>query len=221
MTKTETKTDERVAAGLFVSYYTDVTGPDGVVRNTLLTAARGETIQLSEAEQARLDALGMLEEPGGDAEGDRAEALTRYRAARGDKDAAEIVLGRALNPADNVQPSAGPGAVSVSPPGGGAAPAGTLLTGDTGAPDVQPVGGQVPDATGGIVRLDAPDVRTAAVGDLAQWITDEKATVDETVALAEGDKALAEKVLEAESIATGGDGRKGVVSKLSAITEAE
>lgn len=60
---------------------------------------------------------------------------------------------------------------------------------------------------------------TSDVQSLARWIQEDKPTVDETVDKAEGDPAKATTLLEAESVATGGDPRKGVVEGLEDIIE--
>lgn len=105
---------------------------------------------------------------------------------------------------------------SVSPPGGGAAPVGTVVTGDTGAPDTPP---PADAGTLQIVRVDAPDVGEASVAELASWIEAESPNAADTVALAEGDPARAAKVLEAEQSATGGDPRKTVEGPLQKIID--
>jgi hypothetical protein len=54
---------------------------------------------------------------------------------------------------------------------------------------------------------------------IAEWITNEKATVEDLVAAAAGDPALAARVLEGEKVATEGEPRKTAVTKLEAIIE--
>lgn len=61
------------------------------------------------------------------------------------------------------------------------------------------------------------DVREEDAETIALYIKSQKLTVAETVALAEGDAELAEKVLDAEGMATNSDPRKGVVEALEAI----
>jgi hypothetical protein len=53
--------------------------------------------------------------------------------------------------------------------------------------------------------------------EIAEHITSNKLNVDDTVALAGGDVETAQRVLEAESIASGGDSRKGVVAGLEVV----
>jgi hypothetical protein len=61
------------------------------------------------------------------------------------------------------------------------------------------------------------DVSTASVDDLARWIEQEKPNVNEVVQASGGEAEIATKLLEAESQATDGDPRKGVVEGLSAV----
>lgn len=61
------------------------------------------------------------------------------------------------------------------------------------------------------------DVSTASVEDLASWIEEDEPTVAEVIAAAEGDSENAEKLLEAENLATGQDPRKGVEDGLNKI----
>lgn len=63
-----------------------------------------------------------------------------------------------------------------------------------------------------------------AAGDvdkLAEHLTTAKLTVDDTVALAGSDPAQAQRVLEAEHVASGQNPRAGVVSKLQKIIDGE
>jgi len=55
--------------------------------------------------------------------------------------------------------------------------------------------------------------------EIAEHIEENKLSVQDTVALAGSDPDTAQRVLEAESIAQGGDSRKGVVAGLEAIIE--
>lgn len=69
---------------------------------------------------------------------------------------------------------------------------------------------------------DAPDAAQADVGELAAYIDAESLNAAQTVSLAEGDPALAAKVLEAERVAHGDDARSTVerpLSKLAAKAE--
>lgn len=70
---------------------------------------------------------------------------------------------------------------------------------------------------GGIVNVDAP-IEDGTVDELAAWIKASKPSVDDTVALAEGAPELAQKVLDAETAAQGGEPRKGVAEQLARLT---
>jgi hypothetical protein len=74
-------------------------------------------------------------------------------------------------------------------------------------------------ATGTEVEQDEEliDVSAASVDELASWITDEKPTVNDVVQASQGDPEVARKLLEAESQATNGEPRKGVLEGLSAV----
>jgi hypothetical protein len=61
------------------------------------------------------------------------------------------------------------------------------------------------------------DVNTASVDDLADWIKDEHPTVNDVVQASDGDAEVARKLLEAESRATDGEPRRGVVTGLTAV----
>jgi len=61
------------------------------------------------------------------------------------------------------------------------------------------------------------DVNTASVDDLADWIKTEHPIVNDVVQASGGDPDVAQKLLEAESQATGGEPRKGVLEGLSAV----
>jgi len=207
-------TVKRRVSALMATYHAIITDVAGNNVATIKTADRGEEIELVKSEEDRLDGLGALAEPGKSADETQAEAdarLDAYRAARGDQSAVARAVERAVAPSpgqtEPVQPPD-----TVSPPGIGAEPRGDYTKGDRGAEDIIPVGDTLSD--GGIVRLDAPDVATATVSEIADWISAEGPTVDETVALGEGDPDLSAKVLEAEGVATGGSPRKGVESKL-------
>jgi hypothetical protein len=232
MTPTEApELEARIVTALYATYQAvqeDVAGNKTVV---VRTAQRGESIDLAPSEVARLEALGAIAGPGEDgatAEARREAALEQYRAERGDAEAVQAAVARALNPLDTVTDVTSP-PVSVSPPSLGATPRGDVVTGDTGGPDSPPVvtdetgavGGVVraPEGggVGGVVRADAPDVASSSVAELSAWISEESPNGSDTVALAEGDPELAAKVLEAERAATGGDPRKGVERKLTAL----
>lgn len=61
------------------------------------------------------------------------------------------------------------------------------------------------------------DVSTASVDDLAAWIAQEHPTVNDVIQASNGEADLAQKLLEAESKATDGEPRTGVVKGLSAV----
>lgn len=65
----------------------------------------------------------------------------------------------------------------------------------------------------------APDAHTESVQAIASWIQNEKPNIDDTVSIAGDSPTAARKVLEAESVATGGDPRSGVESRLSRLAE--
>lgn len=60
----------------------------------------------------------------------------------------------------------------------------------------------------------------AGVDELVAWLEEKKPNVKDTVEAANGDIEAARRILEAESIATGGDPRKGVAEGLGAILNA-
>ena len=55
--------------------------------------------------------------------------------------------------------------------------------------------------------------------ELADWIREDRPTIDEVVELAEGNPEFAQKLLDAENQATDNDPRKGVQAGLTAIIE--
>lgn len=61
------------------------------------------------------------------------------------------------------------------------------------------------------------NVVTASVDDLARWIESEKPNIQEVVDASGGEPDLAQKLLEAESQATDGDPRKGVMDGLATV----
>lgn len=69
----------------------------------------------------------------------------------------------------------------------------------------------VEEATGSL------DVATATPETLAEWIEEDEPTVDETVAAANDDPNVAQRLLDAEHLATGDEPRKGVVEGLNRI----
>lgn len=204
-------TVDRVVIGVFATYKTPEDPP------RVLTARRGASITVTEAEAKRLDGLGTVAtlDLAGLADHERQAKLDRYRAERGDAEAVEAVA-RAVAPTDPIPDVTVP-QPSVSPPGLGAAPVGTIVTGDTGGPDTPPP----PEAatSAALPRADAPDIAEAPVAEIAAWISAESPNIGDTVVLAENDPALASKLLEAEQSATGGDPRKGVEDGLQKIID--
>lgn len=73
-------------------------------------------------------------------------------------------------------------------------------------------------ASGGITRSDI-DVENLQASSLSEILKAEKLNVDDTVALAESDPDRARKVLEAETLASGGTPRAGVESRLSKLID--
>jgi hypothetical protein len=65
----------------------------------------------------------------------------------------------------------------------------------------------------------ALDLDSASDAELAEWIENDKPTVQEVVDAADGDPELADRLLDAENSATGNDPRKGVVEGLAAVKE--
>jgi len=75
------------------------------------------------------------------------------------------------------------------------------------------------EASGGSLESADVDFDASEAGEheIAEYITEQRLTVDETVALSGGDPVVAQRILEAESVASGGDSRKGVVAGLEAV----
>lgn len=109
---------------------------------------------------------------------------------------------------------AGPGDDVDDSPAGAPDPTAVATGGAEGEP-AKPEGGgggsELPD--------NAPDADSTSVADLAAFIDSENLNASQTVALAKGDADLAGKVLEAEQVASGGDGRKTVVEPLRKLAE--
>lgn len=61
------------------------------------------------------------------------------------------------------------------------------------------------------------DINEATVDQLVDWIHNDKPTINDVVQASGGDADLARKLLEAESKATNGEPRKGVLQGLSAV----
>jgi hypothetical protein len=54
---------------------------------------------------------------------------------------------------------------------------------------------------------------------LIDWITEDRPNVNQTIEAAGGDPSLAQRILDAESAATGGDPRQGVVDGLATVID--
>lgn len=65
------------------------------------------------------------------------------------------------------------------------------------------------------------DMDAATVEELEEWLTDERPTVAEVLSRAGSDPDLAQRLLDAEDAATGGDPRRGVEAGLLKVIEAE
>lgn len=90
----------------------------------------------------------------------------------------------------------------------------------SGSPDaVEPPNLTPTDDGGGGAPANAPDVESTSVADLAKFIDSESPNATQTVALAGDSPELAAKVLEAENLAHGGDGRKTVTVPLSKLAD--
>jgi hypothetical protein len=61
------------------------------------------------------------------------------------------------------------------------------------------------------------DVNSASVEELADWIRTERPTVNDVIKASDGNPEVAQKLLEAESIAQNGEPRNGVLRGLSAV----
>lgn len=78
---------------------------------------------------------------------------------------------------------------------------------------------QTDEATGEEVSEDEEllDVNSASADDLAEWIRNDRPTVNDVVQASGGEPDVAQKLLEAETQATDGEPRKGVLEGLSAV----
>lgn len=61
------------------------------------------------------------------------------------------------------------------------------------------------------------DIGTASIDELATWIQTERPTVNDVLQASDGSPEYARKLLEAESVATDGQPRKGVLEGLTAV----
>jgi hypothetical protein len=77
----------------------------------------------------------------------------------------------------------------------------------------------VTDSSGEEVAQDEEliDIATASVEELADWIRTEKPTANDVVQASNGEPELAEKLLQAETIARDGEPRQGVLRGLSSV----
>lgn len=66
-------------------------------------------------------------------------------------------------------------------------------------------------------EVEVLDINEASVDDLASWIREEKPNANEVVQKSGGDPELAEKLLQAETIAKDGDPRKAVLDGLGTV----
>lgn len=185
----DTKKDreEVTITGVFAQYTDTFVDYAGETREVVRTADRGETVEIPAGEAARLRALGVVEDP--------------------DTDALAATLARAVNPNDTNGPGHQP-VPSVSPPSGGVAPVGDLLTGDTGDADT-------PAAAGS----GAFDARGLEVVEVIEWLEVAKPNAGDTIAAANGDAAAAAVIIEAEDTVRGGDPRGSVVKGLQKIVD--
>lgn len=141
------QTNKRVVQAVFANYKGVRENIAGEKREVALTAVRGQEVELTAEQEARLDALGALAPAGSTAEDVQAAVQAR-------SDAVHAAIRRALNPTEAVAAVIAEQA-SVAAPGGGVAPVGDFVTGDTGGPDTP-----APDAsvTGpGDVPAGSPD----------------------------------------------------------------
>lgn len=76
--------------------------------------------------------------------------------------------------------------------------------------------GTPPDADASVAAASA-DFAARSDEDLEQWIRDEQPTVQEVVDATGGDPDLAERLLDAETAATGGEPRSTLVEALSKV----
>ncbi len=69
-------------------------------------------------------------------------------------------------------------------------------------------------------EVEVLDVAASSVVQISEWLTSVEPTVPQTLELAQGNAELAEKLLEAETVATGGEPRKGVEKELQKLIDA-
>lgn len=77
-----------------------------------------------------------------------------------------------------------------------------------------------PDSSGGDTASDDDsgfDPALASVEELAEWIEEDKPTVNDVIEAAGGDPQVASRLLDAENLATGNQPRAGVVEGLSKV----
>jgi hypothetical protein len=80
---------KRVVSGVFVNVSTLVDGPLGKPRQVVKTYRRGETVDLTDEQEARLDELGMLADPGATGEQVDQQVVDRQDEVLGQAEAAK------------------------------------------------------------------------------------------------------------------------------------
>lgn len=177
-TKEKQKTTTRVVGVLSAIYFRQDENPiTGEPTAGPVVARFGDEIELTAAEEKRLERNGALLPKGAkpeDADRHHEARVDAYRAERGDGEALQRHTQRVAE------------------------------FRDAGKGDIVDV---------------SFDVDSASVSQLAGQIKEQKPNADDTVALAQGDRRLAEKVLEAERLATGGNPRQGVEQQLQKIID--
>lgn len=205
------KTQPYRVVGVGATYYEPVptVGPDGkpAIVLSYRIGGRGTKVELTEDQARRLEGLGAVkawDEPLSYDEMDDAQ-LRGIATQRGvivpssgadPEQPLRTDYINALNSYDLGQDAAVVGASTV--PGGVVS---------VGAANLEPVEG------GGY------DARGRSATEVADWIESEKPNASETIAAAGDDPAAAQTVLEAESVATKGDPRKGVADSLQKIID--
>jgi hypothetical protein len=171
--------NSRIVKGAFVTYRDVRVRWDGSEQEVSKSASRGDTVELVEQEERRLDYLGMLM-PKGTPPMDL-PTLEKYLQDQAKRDRAVA----ALDPEVAAQLAA-----------------------------AQAADGDLPDVTQPF------DAAAATDDEIAAWIAETKPTVGETVAAAGGDAALAQRILDAESVAKAGKPRTTVSDGLGEVIAA-
>lgn len=76
-----------------------------------------------------------------------------------------------------------------------------------------------PSGTSADPQVDGPDISSMSDDELSKFLEEREPNEGDTVAMAGDDPELAERLLSAESAATGGSPRKGVSERLQAIID--